>query len=68
MNLVVYSKNNCPGCNALKSKLRAKSIPFTELNIDTSPDAKTFLLEQNHRSVPVIYKDGVHVLPASIGL
>lgn len=31
MNLVLYSKDNCPRCNMLKAKLKAKNIEFIEV-------------------------------------
>lgn len=56
--LTVYSKNNCPFCVQAKNLLKLKNIQFEEINIEEQPEARQFVLEQGHRTVPQIYKDG----------
>ena len=56
--LTVYSKNNCPFCVQAKNLLKLKNIAFEEINIEQNPEARKFVLEQGHRTVPQIYKDG----------
>ena len=56
--LTVYSKNHCPFCDQAKALLKNKNIPFEEIKIDESPDAREFVLAEGHRTVPQIYKDG----------
>ena len=56
--ITVYSKNNCPFCVQAKNLLTLKGIQYEEINIEENPDARTFILEQGHRTVPQIYKDG----------
>jgi glutaredoxin len=63
--ITVYSKNNCPGCETLKTKLKRANIVFEELNIDHNPDTLEWLLAQGHRSVPVLYRDGIHISDVS---
>lgn len=53
--LTVYSKNNCPFCVQAKNLLKAKNIEFKEIKIDEDSQAKEFILEQGHRTVPQIY-------------
>lgn len=53
--LTVYSKNNCPFCVQAKNLLKAKNIEFKEIKIDEDSEAKEFILEQGHRTVPQIY-------------
>ena len=53
--LTVYSKNNCPFCVQAKNLLKAKNIEFKEIKIDEDAEAKEFILEQGHRTVPQIY-------------
>jgi glutaredoxin len=53
--LTVYSKNNCSFCVQAKNYLTQKNIPFTEIKIDENQEAKEFILEQGHRTVPQIY-------------
>ena len=56
--LTVYSKNNCPFCVQAKNLLKLKNIAFEEINIEETPDARTFIVNEGHRTVPQIYKDG----------
>jgi len=59
--IVVYSQDNCPGCEKAKAFLTLKKIPFIVRNISTEPAAKQFILQEGHRSVPVVYDDHIHI-------
>lgn len=65
MNVVVYSKANCPACVKLKNELTLKAVAFTEVRVDLEPSMREWLLAQGHRSVPQAYVDGVHVKDTS---
>ena len=56
--LTVYSKNNCPFCEQAKNLLTTKKIAFEVIKIDEDDVAREWLLEQRHRTVPQIYRDG----------
>ena len=56
--LKIYSKTVCPFCVNAKKFLKAKDIPFEEINIEENEEAREFLKSQGHRSVPQIYQDG----------
>jgi glutaredoxin 3 len=56
--LTVYSKNHCPFCDQAKALLKNKDIPYEEVKIDESPEAREFIMAEGHRTVPQIYKDG----------
>ena len=56
--LTIYSKNNCHFCTKAKGLLEMKGIPFEEIKVDEKPEAREFVMNQGHRSVPQIYKDG----------
>ncbi len=56
--LTVYSKNNCPFCEQAKGLLTKKGISFDVVKIDENSEAREWLLEQNHRTVPQLYLDG----------
>jgi glutaredoxin len=53
--LTVYSKNHCPFCEQAKELLKRKDIPFEVVKIDENNEAREWLLEQKHRTVPQIY-------------
>lgn len=54
--LTVYSKNHCPFCDQAKALLKKKNIAFEEVRIDENTDARQFIVEAGHRTVPQIYK------------
>lgn len=56
--ITIYSKNNCPFCVQAKNLLTLKGIDFEEIKIDEIPKAKEFVVNEGHRTVPQIYKDG----------
>jgi glutaredoxin 3 len=56
--LKVYSKNNCPFCEQAKGLLTKKGIQFDVVKIDEDNEAREWLLEQRHRTVPQLYLDG----------
>jgi glutaredoxin len=59
--LTVYSKNNCPYCVKLKNQLTSWNVGFNEVNIEQDKDAKNFVVEQGHRTVPILYNDLEHI-------
>lgn len=56
--LIVYSKANCPFCDQAKNLLKLKNIEFEEVRVDLVPEAREFIVNEGHRTVPQIYKDG----------
>jgi glutaredoxin 3 len=57
--ITVYSKNNCPFCVQAKNLLKLKGLEYQEVKIDEDETAKQFIVNQGHRTVPQIYRDGV---------
>jgi glutaredoxin len=51
----VYSKKNCPACDAVKSQLARNQVEFDEVMIDENPSARQFLLDSGYRTVPQVY-------------
>tara|TARA_B100001057_G_scaffold382422_1_gene388472 strand:- start:372 stop:599 length:228 start_codon:yes stop_codon:yes gene_type:complete len=56
--IVVYSKNMCGYCVKAKSVLKNKSLDFEEINIEEKPEAREFIVNEGHRTMPQIYVDG----------
>ena len=56
--ITVYSRANCAFCTQAKNLLKSKGVEYVEVKIDEDAEAKDFVLEQGHRTVPQIYKDG----------
>lgn len=57
MMLTVYSKQNCPFCDRAKNLLDLKGIPYQEVRVDQDAQAREFVVQKGHRSVPQIYLD-----------
>ena len=55
--ITVYSKTNCPHCVNAKRYLENLNINYREVNIEQDSQAREFILNQGHRSVPQIYID-----------
>ena len=51
----LYTKTQCQHCGSAKQFLQTKNINFQEINVDTNPAAREFLVSQGHRSVPQFY-------------
>lgn len=56
--LTVYSKSNCPFCDKAKYLLTQKGVVFNEVRVDLDQEARKFIMEAGHRTVPQIYQDG----------
>lgn len=58
MSMIVYSKANCPACSQAKALLDSKGIHYEVKMVDRDMEAMDFMVEEGHRSMPQIYKDG----------
>ena len=59
--LTVYTQDNCPYCLIMKKKLLSWGYNFEEINVSYDMDAKMFLKENKHRTVPQVYFEGRHL-------
>lgn len=59
--ITIYTKNNCPACLRAKALLNSKNLPFQARNVDEDLEAMDFIVEQRHRSLPVVYNGDVWV-------
>lgn len=55
MQIIVYSKNGCPGCDQVKRLLDAKKLDFVERNIDSEPQWVDVLRKLDLRQMPQVY-------------
>lgn len=55
--ITVYSKNNCVQCKMTKNWLSDKAITFNEINVDNDLAGLNYLIENNLRTLPVVFKD-----------
>ena len=62
MNVVLYTKNDCPYCNNAKTLLQSKGIGYTEMKLNED-FTREFLLENypSAKSFPVIVLDGFYI-------
>jgi glutaredoxin 3 len=56
--LTVYSKSNCPFCDRAKALLKQKGVEFNEVRVDQDQEARDFIVNAGHRTVPQIYLNG----------
>lgn len=63
MNIIIYTKDNCPNCTTAKALLKAKGLGYSEVNIEHVPDALTMLQAQHPdaRQMPQIFIEGQRV-------
>ena len=58
MKLEVFSKAQCPKCNALKTFLSAQGLECVELRVDEDDDALQRVRDMGLQSLPVLVVDG----------
>ena len=56
--ITVYSKNLCGYCDMAKDYLKKNGFEFEEINVDSNPEAREFLINEGHRTMPQIYHNG----------
>lgn len=60
-SVIMYSTTWCGYCRRLKTQLTGAGIPFTEVNIETEPEAAAFVEQVNdgNQTVPtLLFPDG----------
>lgn len=64
MELILYSAGWCPECRAAKVFLKKHNIPYTEIDIETTPGAAQEVVRQTgKRAIPQFVIDGRWVQP-----
>ncbi len=64
MNVTVYSAPWCPDCREAKRFLTAHDIPFTDIDVETTPGAADEIVRRTgKRAIPQFVIDGKWVQP-----
>ena len=56
--ITVYSKPLCHFCDIAKHWLTKHGFEYEEVRVDTNPEARDFLINEGHRTMPQIYHKG----------
>jgi mycoredoxin len=68
MTVIVYSASWCPDCREAKRFLQSKNIPYTEVDIETTPGAaQEVVANTGKRAIPQFVIDGKWVQPYQPG-
>ncbi len=59
--LKLYTKTDCVYCDMMKSKLDIWGYEYEVINIQEDTDAKTFILNEGHKTVPQLYYNDKNV-------
>lgn len=57
MNIVIYTKSNCPNCTTAKRLLDSKGIGYTDYDVETDIGYKKMLaqVDAQYRQMPQIF-------------
>jgi mycoredoxin len=68
MTVVVYSAYWCPDCRVAKRFLQEHNVPFTEVDIESTPGAaEEVVARTGKRAIPQFVIDGEWVQPYRLG-
>ena len=56
--ITVYSKPLCHFCEMAKHWLTKHGFEYEEVRVDTNPEARQFLIDEGHRTMPQLYHKG----------
>ena len=59
--ITVYTKDNCPFCDMAKALLESRGVEYETINVSEQSEARDFLIENGHRSVPQIFRGTTHI-------
>lgn len=60
MTVTVYSRDNCPQCDATKRKLGKLGVQYNEIDVTVDNDALAHVLALGYQQVPVVEHEGGH--------
>ena len=56
--ITVYSKALCGYCDMAKQWLTRNGFEYEEIRVDMDPEARQFIINEGHRTMPQIYHNG----------
>lgn len=59
--LKLYTQNDCPFCVMMKNKLDEWGFDYITVNVSYNQEAKMFLKDRGHRTVPQLYDGNVNL-------
>lgn len=59
--ITIYTKDNCQFCDMAKALLESRGVEYSSINVSENPEAREFLIDNGHRSVPQIYRGTTHI-------
>lgn len=60
MNVVVYTKPECPQCNATYKALDKHGIVYEQVDITQAPEAREYVMALGYLSAPVVVAGDDH--------
>lgn len=62
IDILMYTKSNCPNCTAAKMVLKIQDLPFREISVDIEENRALLMKEDaNARQMPQIFINGQRV-------
>jgi len=62
MDIMIYTKSNCPNCLAAKMVLKIQELPFREISVDIEENRALLMKEDaKARQMPQIFINGQRV-------
>ena len=59
--ITIYTKTDCQFCDMAKALLESRGVEYRTVNVSEQSEARDFLIENGHRSVPQIFRGTTHI-------
>ena len=59
--ITIYTKDNCQFCVMAKALLESRGVQYNTINVSEKSEARDFLIENGHRTVPQIFRGTTHI-------
>ena len=63
----IYTKNNCMPCKMTKNWLKNNGVKYVEYNVDEDTEVFNYLIENDFRTLPVVFENMVTDEPLAMG-